>query len=120
MLRFSMSLIALLLMGVAASPQNLPDQPFGADIQRLISHLQSHWVIPRGVRESIRLRIQLGRDGRLLRRPSITAVDGGSVSKPAAQSAIMAVYKAQPFTMLKPGDYERWKDLEIRFDLSSP
>jgi len=31
-------------------------------------------------------------------------------------SALRAVLRAQPFTMLKPENYEQWKDLEINFD----
>jgi colicin import membrane protein len=31
-------------------------------------------------------------------------------------SAIRAVFRGQPFDMLRPETYEEWKDIEITFD----
>jgi colicin import membrane protein len=34
----------------------------------------------------------------------------------ARDSAVRALYRGQPFDMLKPEHYEQWKDIEITFD----
>ena len=34
----------------------------------------------------------------------------------ARDSAIRALFRGQPYDMLKPEHYEQWKDIEITFD----
>ena len=34
----------------------------------------------------------------------------------ARESAARALYRGQPFDMLRPENYELWKDIEITFD----
>jgi colicin import membrane protein len=34
----------------------------------------------------------------------------------ARDSAIRALFRGQPYDMLKPEHYEQWKDVEITFD----
>jgi colicin import membrane protein len=34
----------------------------------------------------------------------------------ARDSAVRAVFRGQPFDMLRPENYEQWKDVEITFD----
>jgi colicin import membrane protein len=34
----------------------------------------------------------------------------------ARDSAVRALFRGQPFDMLKPEHYEQWKDIEITFD----
>ena len=34
----------------------------------------------------------------------------------ARDSAVRAVFRGQPFDMLKPEHYDTWKDIEVTFD----
>jgi hypothetical protein len=45
-------------------------------------------------------------------------VSSGSspLSVAARESAVRALFRGQPFDMLKPEHYEQWKEIEINFD----
>jgi hypothetical protein len=64
----------------------------------------------------IRIRIQLGRDGRLTAPPLVITHGTGKLFDTARDSAVRAVFRGQPFDMLKPEHYDTWKDIEVTFD----
>ena len=64
----------------------------------------------------VRVRIQLTRDGRLIGGPQVLTSGTSILFQTARESAIRALFRGQPFDMLRPEHYEQWKDIEITFD----
>jgi hypothetical protein len=85
------------------------------------ARLSQCWKPPAGVTPATRgyvvLRVLLKPDGSLAGSPVLVEDTSSSTFRPAlANSAIQALMTCQPFTMLKPEDYEKWKDLVLKFD----
>jgi TPR repeat protein len=83
-------------------------------------HLRKYWNLPRGVDANsnlrVTLRVKLNPDGRLNQAPIVIEGSHDPAGPVFAQSAVKALELAQPFTMLKPENYNQWKDLELVFD----
>jgi hypothetical protein len=91
------------------------------EIDAFRARLSQCWKPPAGVTPATRgyvvLRVLLKPDGSLAGSPVLVEDTSSSTFRPAlADSAIQALMTCQPFTMLKPEDYEKWKDLELKFD----
>ena len=56
--------------------------------------------------------------GRPARRPAAGADQRqlARCSRRARESAVRALFRSQPFDMLRPEHYELWKEIEITFD----
>lgn len=109
-----------LLQEASAQSLTLAPSPSRGEIDALRVRISQCWKPPAGVtqatQEYVILRVQLKPDGSLAGSPALVA-DTSSTFRPAlANSAIQAITTCQPFTMLKPEDYEQWKDLELKFD----
>lgn len=91
-----------------------------SELDALRQRLIQLWNPPVGIQNPeefvIRVRIQLGRDGRLSAPPTVLSSGNGTIYNSARDSAVRAVFQGQPFTMLKPEHYETWKDIEVTFD----
>jgi outer membrane biosynthesis protein TonB len=91
-----------------------------SELDALRARLMALWNPPVGIQKPedyvIRIRIQLGRDGRLASPPIVVSHGSGQLYLTARDSAVRAVFRGQPFTMLKPEHYETWKDIEVTFD----
>ena len=91
-----------------------------SEIDALRARLMSLWNPPIGIQNPedfvIRIRIQLGRDGKLSAPPTVLSTGTGPLYNSARDSAVRAVFQGQPFNMLKPDHYETWKDIEVNFD----
>ena len=91
-----------------------------SELDALRQRLIRLWNPPVGIQNPeefvIRVRIQLGRDGRLSAPPTVLSSGNGTLYNSARDSAVRAVFQGQPFTMLKPEHYETWKDIEVTFD----
>ncbi len=78
------------------------------------------WNPPVGIQNPdefvVRVRIRLGRDGKLSAPPQVLTSGNSPVYNSARDSAVRAVFRGQPFDMLKPEHYEDWKDIELTFD----
>jgi outer membrane biosynthesis protein TonB len=90
------------------------------EIDALRARLMSLWNPPAGARTPeellVRVRIQLGKDGKLSAPPMVLTSGNSPLFHAARESAIRAVYRGQPYDMLSPNTYEAWKDIEITFD----
>jgi membrane protein involved in colicin uptake len=64
----------------------------------------------------VQVRIKLGPDGRLAAPPIVLTSGQSPLFQAARDSAVRAVFRGQPFDMLKPEHYEQWKEVEITFD----
>jgi serine/threonine-protein kinase len=60
--------------------------------------------------------IRLKPDGTLAAPPQVTTSGQTPLFMAARDSAIRAVFRGQPFDMLRPETYEVWKDIEVTFD----
>jgi colicin import membrane protein len=91
-----------------------------SEIDALRARLMSLWNPPVGIQNPdefvIRVRVRLGRDGRLSAPPLVLSSGTGAMFNSARDSAIRAVFRGQPFDMLKPDHYDTWKDIEVTFD----
>lgn len=91
-----------------------------SEIDALRSRLMSLWNPPVGIENPeqliIRVRIRLNKDGKLNGPPIVLSSGNGPMFATARDSAIRAVFRGQPFDMLKPEHYETWKDIEVTFD----
>jgi len=48
--------------------------------------------------------------------PGLLSRTNSPAGEASASSALRAVFRGQPFSMLRPETYEQWKDIEITFD----
>ena len=90
------------------------------EVRALITRLSSLWELPANVGDpeelNVTIRILLNPDGTLAAPPRVIKSGSSPVSIAARDSALRAINSGQPFTMLKPENYESWKDMEIVFD----
>jgi colicin import membrane protein len=64
----------------------------------------------------VKIRVKLGRDGKLAGPPMVLTSGRGSLFEAARDRAVRALFEGQPFEMLKPEHYDLWKEIEITFD----
>lgn len=91
-----------------------------SEIDALRAKLISLWNPPAGITKPedfiIRIRIRLGKDGRLASPPMVLTSGQGTLFDATRDSAVRAVFRGQPYDMLSPSTYDVWKDMEINFD----
>ena len=93
-----------------------------SELDALRQKLGKLWRIPPGAQDPEELvvvfRIRLKPDGRLVEGPWPQLVSSGKtpLAIAARESAARAINIGQPFDMLRPENYELWKDIEITFD----
>jgi outer membrane biosynthesis protein TonB len=93
-----------------------------SELDALRQRLMQLWSIPAGARDPEELvvvfRIKLKPDGRLADGPWPQLVSSGKtpLGVAARESAARAIHRGQPYDMLRPENYELWKDIEITFD----
>jgi colicin import membrane protein len=91
-----------------------------SEIEALRQRLMQLWNPPAGVANPqdllVKVRIRLGRDRKLVGQPQVLNSGASSAFEAARQSAIRALYEGQPYDMLKPENYELWKEMDITFD----
>jgi len=91
-----------------------------SELDALRARLMSLWNPPVGIQDPenyvIRIRIRLDRNGKLTAPPSVLSSGNGQLFVTARDSAVRAVFRGQPFDMLKPEHYDTWKDIEVTFD----
>jgi hypothetical protein len=90
------------------------------ELMAMQARLQQLWSPPAGAKDpqelSVEVDIQLKPDGTLAAPPSVVTSGNSPMFLAAKDSAIRAVYRGQPYTMLRPEHYEDWKDVLIVFD----
>ena len=91
-----------------------------SELEALRARLMALWNPPVGIQNPeqfiIRVRLQLKPDGRLASPPTVLTSGRGQLFDSARDSAIRAVFRAQPFDMLRKETYDTWKDIEVTFD----
>lgn len=91
-----------------------------SELDALRARLAQVWNPPVGIRNPedviVRLRVRFNRDGTVAGRPEVVSGGRGAELESARDSAIRAVFRGQPFEMLRPESYDVWQDMEITFD----
>jgi colicin import membrane protein len=90
------------------------------ELDALRARLASLWNIPAGAKDprelTVLIRIKLKPDGTLNGPPMVLTSGTSPLFVAARDSAIRALFRGQPYDMLRPETYELWKDIEITFD----
>lgn len=90
------------------------------ELDALRARLAQLWNPPAGARNPqelvVTIRIRLKPDGTLADGPQVQTSGNSSLFLASRDSAIRAVFRGQPFDMLRPETYEEWKDIEVTFD----
>lgn len=90
------------------------------EIDALRARLKECWEVPAGLADArelvVRVRFQLRPDGSLSAEPMVTNRVAHPGFQVAAESAVRAVHKCNPFTFLPAAKYDVWRDLEVNFD----
>ena len=91
-----------------------------SEVDALRARLIQLWNPPAGVQNPqelvVKIRIQLSRDGKLAGPPMVLTSGRGSIFEAARDGAVRALYRGQPYEMLRPEHYDLWKEMEITFD----
>ena len=91
-----------------------------SELDAMRRRLMQLWNPPAGVQNPeqlvVKIRITLGRDGKLNGPPNVLTSGRGPLFETARDNAIRALFMGQPFQMLSPSTYDLWKEIEITFD----
>ena len=102
------------------APSEIAAQLSQSELDALRAPLAQLWNPPAGASNPeelvVLLRIKLRPDGRLADGPMVLSRGQSALYVAARDSAVRAVFRGQPFDMLRPEHYDQWKDIEITFD----
>jgi colicin import membrane protein len=91
-----------------------------SELDALRARLAQLWTVPAGAKDPqelvVLIRIKLKPDGTLASPPIVLSSGKSPLFIAARDSAVRALFRGQPYDMLKPEHYEQWKDIEITFD----
>ncbi|MDO9413702.1 MAG: hypothetical protein Q7T81_14120 [Pseudolabrys sp.] len=93
-----------------------------SEIDALKNRLYQLWSPPAGAQDAgkvqIEIRIKFKRDGTLASPPQVLTSGSGPIFNAMRDSAVRAVMVGQPYTMLRPENYEKWQEIDFAFDSS--
>jgi colicin import membrane protein len=102
------------------TPSGRSSQLSMSELDALRARLAQLWSLPAGVKDPqelvVLVRVQLKADGTLATQPQVLNSGSSALAHAARDAAIRALYRGQPYTMLRREHYEQWKDIEITFD----
>jgi TolA protein len=92
-----------------------------SELDALRAKLISLWNPPAAVSAHpdqyvVTIRIRLARDHRLVGQPEVLTNGDGPLFEATRDSAVRAVFQAQPYDMLSLTTYDQWKEIDINFD----
>jgi outer membrane biosynthesis protein TonB len=91
-----------------------------SEIDALRRRLAECWNPPVGASNApnlkVVMRVLFKQDGSVANQPVLVAGTASPFGPAMAESAKRAILGCQPFKMLRPENYELWKDIEITFD----
>jgi outer membrane biosynthesis protein TonB len=92
-----------------------------SELEALRAKLISLWNPPAAISTHpeqyvVTLRIRLTRDHRLSGQPEVLTSGDGPLFEATRDSAVRAVFQAQPYDMLSQTTYDQWKEMDINFD----
>jgi hypothetical protein len=102
------------------APSGLAARISQTELDALRARLMALWNPPAGSRDvrelMVQVRIRLSADGRVVGAPEVLNNGNNVLFQAARDSALRAIYRGQPFDMLRPEHYEVWKEMDITFD----
>jgi hypothetical protein len=102
------------------APSGLAARISQTELDALRARLMALWNPPAGSRDVrelvVQVRIKLSQDGRVVGAPEVLNNGNNVLFQAARDSALRAIYRGQPFDMLRPAHYEVWKEMDITFD----
>jgi len=102
------------------APSEIAAQLSQSEIDALRARLAQLWNPPAGATNPeelvVQIRMKLKPDGTLAGPPMVLTSGRSPLFVAARDSAVRALFRGQPFDMLRPEHYEQWKDIEITFD----
>ena len=92
-----------------------------SELDALRAKLISLWNPPAAVNAHpdqyvVTIRIRLARNHRLVGQPVVLTSGHGPLFEATRDSAVRAVFQAQPYGMLSLTTYDQWKEIDINFD----
>jgi colicin import membrane protein len=91
-----------------------------SELDALRARLTQLWNPPAGASNPeevvVRIRVKFKPDGTIEGGPMVLSSGQSALFMASRDSAVRALLRGQPFNMLKPENYEQWKDIEITFD----
>jgi colicin import membrane protein len=91
-----------------------------SEIDALRARLGQLWNPPAGAKNPqemiVEIEIKLKPDGTLEGGPMVITSGHTPLFEAARDRAVQAIFRGQPFTMLKPEHYDQWKDIVVTFD----
>jgi len=91
-----------------------------SEIDALKARLYALWSPPIGAQDADQLqvviRIRFKRDGTLEMGPQVLTSGSGARFNAIRDTAVRAVLIGQPYTMLRPEHYDKWKEIDFVFD----
>lgn len=115
-------LAALLGLQTSGDLPDLKQAEINADIESgamaaFKAHLKKCWTAPEGYSDTqkikVVMRVMLRKDGKLAKDPEAVEVAPASAAFPSFKSAVTALRKCQPYTMLPAEKYNEWRVLDI-------
>jgi len=110
-----------LLLVAAGDHKPLPAD-YLKEFEALRTRFSELWILPPASDEkdvlelSVEIQMTLKPDGTIAGPPTVLTRGDSPLFKAARDSAVSAIYRAQPFRMLKPEHYHLWKEIVVRFD----
>ncbi len=105
----------------AGEPSGRDSRIGASDIDAFRVQISRCWTPPVGGLGGdaiiVKLRIMLNQDGTLNRPPEVANSHNSPFFRPAADSAMRAVFQCQPYRM-PPDKYGQWRDMLLNFDPS--
>lgn len=102
------------------APSGLAAQLSQSELDALRARLAQLWSPPAGAKDPqelvVTIRVRLNPDGTLAGGPMVVTSGKSQLFMASRESAMRALFRGQPFDMLRPEHYEQWKDIEITFD----
>ena len=123
---------ALFDLSFAEAEQAAPKVPTPPQLTRsdiaafdaMRAHIQKLWRPPADKTNQeevvVSVRLSLNPDGTLAGPPRVMTRGTTERYLKARDSAVRAILRAQPFTMLLPMNYELWKEIELTLDPRDP
>jgi len=91
-----------------------------SELESLRKRLSELWRPPAGAKDlqelTVDISMKLRRDGTLANSPTVLTSGESDLFKASRDSALNAIERGQPFTMLRPEHYNEWKEIVITFD----
>jgi colicin import membrane protein len=102
------------------APTGIEARLMQSALDALRARLVELWNPPAGASNPdelvVQIRMRLKPDGTLAGPPLVLTSGRTALFVASRDSAVRAIFRGQPFDMLKPEYYEQWKDIEITFD----